>query len=228
MRPLRPACGTVSNAQLLTLPPIIRIIAPGEVTTQLSSLPPASSKATDVLGSSERRLATAQPPEPPPTTTKSNVSVMVHPPEAFVARRIGRLFILDTTLGGRGGSRAPAWNVIAQPSVKGGSEGALSEASPGLVHRASAGPLVPQAGVSRSFRQIRARGRIWRTKYALCCHKILKSRLLALSKAGSHWYIPFAPNGIRPGCLLRKPPDRFDRRPRAWAKSVSASVFEKA
>src|SRR5713101_1266478 len=29
-----------------------------------------------MLGSSERRLATAQPPEPPPTTTKSNVSVM--------------------------------------------------------------------------------------------------------------------------------------------------------
>src|SRR5258707_15830073 len=81
MRPLRPACGTVSNAQLLTLPPIIRIIAPGEVTTQLSSLPPASSIARDVLGSSERRLATAQPPEPPPTTTKSNVSTMPHPPD---------------------------------------------------------------------------------------------------------------------------------------------------
>src|SRR5258705_4856705 len=76
MRPLRPACGTVSNAQLLTLPEIIRIIAPGEVTTQLSHPPPASNSATDVLGSSESRLATAQPPEPPPTTTKSNVSVM--------------------------------------------------------------------------------------------------------------------------------------------------------
>src|SRR5580704_5275848 len=80
MRPLRPGCGTVSNAQLLSLPEIIRIIAPGEVTTQLSSLPPASSSATDVLASSERRLATAQPPEPPPTTTKSNVSVTVCPP----------------------------------------------------------------------------------------------------------------------------------------------------
>src|ERR1700722_2503373 len=76
MRPLRPACGTVSNAQLLTLPETIRISAPGVVTTQLSSLPPASSSATDVLGSSESRLATAQPPEPPPTTTKSNGSVM--------------------------------------------------------------------------------------------------------------------------------------------------------
>src|SRR6267142_694930 len=59
-------------------------------------------------------------------------------------------------------------------------------------------------------------------------HKILKSRLLALSKAGPRWYIPLAPNGVRPGCLLRKPPDRFDRRPRALAKFVSASVFDKA
>src|ERR1700687_2432416 len=83
MRPWRPACGTVSNAQLLTLPEIIRIIAPGVVTTQLSSLLPASSSATEVLGSSERRLATAQPPEPPPTTTKSNVSVM-RIPQTFV------------------------------------------------------------------------------------------------------------------------------------------------
>src|SRR6059058_5043819 len=78
MRPLRPACGTVSNAQLLTLPEIIRIIAPGVVTIQLSSLPPASNSATEVLGSSESRLATA--PEPAPTTTKSDVSVTRIPP----------------------------------------------------------------------------------------------------------------------------------------------------
>src|ERR1700730_4209829 len=80
MRPFRPACGTVSKAQLLTLPEIISIIAPGVVTTQLSHPPPASSSATEMLGSSERRLATAQPPEPPPTTTKSNASVMFDPP----------------------------------------------------------------------------------------------------------------------------------------------------
>src|SRR5438132_1360020 len=61
------------------LPAIIRIIAPGEVTTQLLHAPPASSSATDVPGSSESRLATAQPPDPPPTTTKSNVSVMRTP-----------------------------------------------------------------------------------------------------------------------------------------------------
>src|ERR1700736_3990721 len=90
MRPFRPGCGTVSKAQLLTLPEIIRIIAPGVVTTQLSSLPPASSSATDVLGSSESRLATAQPPEPPPTTTKSNVSVTRAPPGFYLAGRIGR------------------------------------------------------------------------------------------------------------------------------------------
>jgi hypothetical protein len=79
MRPLRPAWGTVSNAQLLTLPAIIRIMAPGAVTTQLSSVPPASSRATDVAGSSDRRLATAQPPEPPPTTMKSKLSMPLPP-----------------------------------------------------------------------------------------------------------------------------------------------------
>src|SRR6476646_1359827 len=75
MRPLSPACGTVLKAQLLTLPATISTSAPGVVTTQLSFLPPASSRATEVPGSSESRPATAQPPEPPPTTTKSNVSV---------------------------------------------------------------------------------------------------------------------------------------------------------
>src|SRR6266481_4858082 len=75
MRPCRPGWGTVSNAQLLTLPETINTSAPGVVTTQLSHPPPASSSATDALGSSESRPATAQPPEPPPTTTKSNASV---------------------------------------------------------------------------------------------------------------------------------------------------------
>src|SRR6202008_2758652 len=75
MRPFSPFCGTVSNAQLLILPEIIRMIAPGVVTTQLSFLPPASSSATDVPASSVSLPATAQPPEPPPTTTKSNVSL---------------------------------------------------------------------------------------------------------------------------------------------------------
>src|SRR5688572_1019088 len=80
MRPLRPACGTVSNAQLLSFPGTISASANGVVTTQLSFLPPASSTATEVLGSSESRPATAQPPEPPPTTTKSYVSVTRIPP----------------------------------------------------------------------------------------------------------------------------------------------------
>src|SRR5258706_12070343 len=87
MRRWGPACGTVSNAQLLTLPAIIRIIAPGEVTTQLLHSPPASSSATDVPGSSESRLATAQPPEPAPTTTKSNVSVMRILPDVWLLLR---------------------------------------------------------------------------------------------------------------------------------------------
>src|SRR5436305_14559555 len=79
MRPLRPGCGTVSSAQLLTLPATISTSAPGVVTTQLSLLPPASSSATLVCASSESRLATAQPPEPPPTTIKSNESVTISP-----------------------------------------------------------------------------------------------------------------------------------------------------
>src|SRR5450631_968609 len=81
MRPLRPACGTVLKAQLLTLPATISTSAKGVVTIQLSFLPPASSTATEVLGSSENRPPTAQPPEPPPTTTKSNVSVTRVPPD---------------------------------------------------------------------------------------------------------------------------------------------------
>src|SRR5438045_4008855 len=59
MRPFRPFCGTVSNAQLFTLPPIIRMIAPGVVTTQLSFLAPASSRQTLVAGSYARPAAEA-------------------------------------------------------------------------------------------------------------------------------------------------------------------------
>src|SRR3982074_3463 len=83
MRPLRPFCGTVLKAQLLTLPATISTSANGVVTTQLSFLPPASSTATEVLASSDNRPATAQPPEPPPTTTKSNVSVTRISPGVF-------------------------------------------------------------------------------------------------------------------------------------------------
>ena len=81
MRPLRPFCATVLKAQLLTLPATISTSANGVVTTQLSFLPPASSTATEMFGSSDSRPATVQPPEPPPTTTKSNVSVTCIPPD---------------------------------------------------------------------------------------------------------------------------------------------------
>src|SRR5256885_17234493 len=84
MRPLRPFCGTVLKAQLLTLPATISTSAPGVVTTQLSFRPPASSSATEVLGSSESRPATVLPPEPPPTTTKSNVSVTRVSPQSLL------------------------------------------------------------------------------------------------------------------------------------------------
>src|SRR4030081_2791629 len=84
MRPLRPACGTVLKAQLLTLPATISTSANGVVTTQLLFLPPASSSATEVFGSSDSRPATAQPPDPPPTPTKSNVSVTPVSPALFL------------------------------------------------------------------------------------------------------------------------------------------------
>src|SRR5215475_753814 len=86
MRPFRPFCGTVSNAQLLTLPATIRISANGGRTIQLSFGPPASSSATDVAASSDSRPATAQPPEPAPTTTKSYVSVTNVPPVTHSCR----------------------------------------------------------------------------------------------------------------------------------------------
>ena len=41
------------------LPPTIRMIAPGVVTTRLSHLPAASNSATEVLASSESRPAAA-------------------------------------------------------------------------------------------------------------------------------------------------------------------------
>src|SRR3954463_6402132 len=88
MRPLRPFCGTVLKAQLLTLPATISTSANGVVTTQLSFLPPASSTATEMFGSSDSRPATVQPPEPPPTTTKSNVSVTLTPPDFLFWRPV--------------------------------------------------------------------------------------------------------------------------------------------
>src|SRR5438094_9199590 len=92
MRPLRPFCGTVLKAQLLTLPATISTSANGVVTTQLSFLPPASSTATEMFGSSDSRPATVQPPEPPPTTTKSNVSVTRIPPFFVLAGLHGPRF----------------------------------------------------------------------------------------------------------------------------------------
>ena len=50
----------------------------------------------------------------------------------------------------------------------------------------------------------------------------------ALSKAGLRWYIPLAPKGICPGCLLRKPPDGIDRRLHGVGQIRFGSVFRKA
>jgi hypothetical protein len=51
----------------------------------------------------------------------------------------------------------------------------------------------------RTFWQERSRGRVEASNAPPDRHKILKSRLLPLSKAGWRWYIPLAPNGIRQG-----------------------------
>src|SRR6202044_3828318 len=56
-------------------------------------------------------------------------------------------------------------------------------------------------------------------------HKNRKRWLVGLSKAGLRWYIPLAPRGIARGRLLRKPPDRVDRRLRALARFVSNLGF---
>ena len=85
--------------------------------------------------------------------------------------------------------------------------------------------LVFQGLVLPGFRQQRGAGRLGAANAHFGRHKMIKSRVMGLSKAGSRWYIPLAPKGVRPGCLLRKPPDGIDRRLRALAKSVSASVF---
>src|ERR1700676_3426497 len=95
-------------------------MAPGVFTTQLSSVPPASSSATDVPGSSERRLATAQPPEPAPTTTKSNESAMVSP--CFLCSKAGLLRTFWQEQRGfwqeqRGGPVWSLYDVIKSPKV---------------------------------------------------------------------------------------------------------------
>src|SRR5262249_33428155 len=109
MRPFSPFCGTVSNAQLLTLPATIRISANGVVTIQLSFLPPASSSATEVPASSDSRPATAQPPLPAPTTTKSNASVTKVPRVIFLSstRSCRDGGVLPPPLRGRVGEGGP-------------------------------------------------------------------------------------------------------------------------
>jgi hypothetical protein len=60
----------------------------------------------------------------------------------------------------------------------------------------------------------------------LCRQKTAKTHLAGLSKAGVHWYTASATLAHAPkGCLLRKPPDGIDRRPKALANDVSAFGF---
>src|SRR5579863_7304704 len=189
MRPLRPACGTVLNAQLLTLPAIWRISAPGVVTTQLSSVRPASSSATGVAGLSDKRLATAHPPEPPPTTMKSKLSTAL--PPHFMDRNC----------------------LVFEPKVE------PPRIDPGADPKAL--PLSNFWQALLMAEEMPPKTAIWAD---LGRHKILKSRLPALSKAASRWYIPLAPGAAWLGLPSQ---EASGRKPRlgALAEAVSGIGF---
>ena len=184
MRPLRPACGTVSNAQLLSFPGTISASANGVVTTQLSFLPPASSTATEVLGSSESRPATAQPPEPPPTTTKSYVSVTrISPDFSCSSFRDGpkhRTRNLDSRC-----AIAPEVRCFASPR---------NDSSTG-----SPASWFQSWAFATFLARAASAGRSGATNARFDRHKKLKRSPSGLSKAGSRWYIPLAPNGVSQG-----------------------------
>ena len=59
-------------------------------------------------------------------------------------------------------------------------------------------------------------------------HKILKSRLAALSKAGLRWYIPLAPQGIRQGLPSQEASGRTSRAPRVGQRRFGTRFFDKA
>ena len=82
-----------------------------------------------------------------------------------------------------------------------------------------------EAGLWRHFWQEGSGGLIWCDISRFDRHKMLKSRFLALSKAGSRWYIPPATQGHLPGVsLLRKPPDGIGALAR-WPMTFRHSVF---
>src|ERR1700750_247036 len=83
MRPLRPGCGTVSNAQLLSLPDTISASPAGGVTTPLSSLPPASRRAPHVSRTPENPPPPAPPPEAPTNHDKIECIGHVCSPKIF-------------------------------------------------------------------------------------------------------------------------------------------------
>jgi hypothetical protein len=66
-----PGCGTVSNAQLLIfgLPGSIATMPIGARTNRPLPSPPASSRQTEIPGSSLNRAASTEPADPPPTMT---------------------------------------------------------------------------------------------------------------------------------------------------------------
>ena len=69
------------------------------------------------------------------------------------------------------------------------------------------GFLGRKAGLLRKFWQERSDEAIWRGNSEVWPSQNPKRSLAGLSKAHRRWYIPLAPRGLGPGCLLRKPPD---------------------
>src|ERR1700686_1756069 len=88
--------------------------------------------------------------------------------------------------------------------------------------------LVLRLGFCATSGKSASAARFWHGIARFGRHKMLKSRLMGLSKAVLRWYITLAPRGICPGCLLRKPPDRIDRRPWALASIRFGFGFSKA
>ena len=190
MRPLRPCCGTVSKAQLLTLPATISASAKGVVTTQLSFLPPASSTATEVLGVLGK---------PARHRAAAGTAAHHHKIECIRHAYSPRLFLLVIRDGPGLLDLVP--RALHRP-------GMTSTGSPASGFQSWA--FAPVSGKSGSMRADPAQ----QTRVSAVI-KSSKDRHRAFPKRVHVGTYRSHPMASAKGSLLRKPPDRTDRRPRA-------------